>query len=158
MRFSLIDKIVELDPGTSIQAVKNLSLAEEYLQDHFPGFPVMPGVLMLEAMVQTSAWLMRATEDFEHSTILLKEAKAVKFNSFLKPGQTLNVSAKLMKSSDTECTFKASGEVNGESTVSARLILSRFNMSDKNPDLAKSDERLTAHLRELFAQLWTPPA
>ena len=84
MRFSLIDRIVELDKGQSITTVKNLSLAEEYLQDHFPGFAVMPGVLMVEALVQSGAWLMRATEDFKYSTLLLKQAKAVKFNSIVK--------------------------------------------------------------------------
>ena len=50
MRFNLIDRITELNEGQSITAVKGLSLAEEYLKDHFPRFPVMPGVLMLEAM------------------------------------------------------------------------------------------------------------
>src|SRR5690606_16505029 len=86
MRFLLVDRITTYQAGESITAVKNLSLAEEYLADHFPGFPVMPGVLMLESLVQTSAWLMRITEDFRYSTLLLKEAKALKFNNFMKPG------------------------------------------------------------------------
>ena len=81
MRFTLVDRIVELDKGQSISTVKNLSLAEEYLQDHFPGFAVLPGVMMVEALVQSGAWLMRATEDFRCSTILLKQAKAVKFKT-----------------------------------------------------------------------------
>ena len=54
MRFVLIDRITEINPGQSLTAVKNLSLAEEYLADHFPGFPVMPGVLMLEALTQAA--------------------------------------------------------------------------------------------------------
>ena len=62
MRFTLIDRIVELEPGVQITAVKNLTMAEEYLADHFPHFPVMPGVLMLEAMTQAAAWLARARE------------------------------------------------------------------------------------------------
>jgi len=77
MRFSLIDRIVELQPGAKIEAVKNLSLAEEYLADHFPQFPVMPGVLMVEAMTQAAPWLVRRTEDFAHSMIVLSEAKNV---------------------------------------------------------------------------------
>ena len=64
MRFHLVDRVLELEPGERIVAIKNLSLAEEYLADHFPGFPVMPGVLMLEAMTQAAAWLVRASEDF----------------------------------------------------------------------------------------------
>src|SRR5438445_11845484 len=95
MRFVLIDRIVDLQPGKALVAVKNLSLAEEYLADHFPGFPVMPGVLMLESLVQAGAWLMRATEDFAYSTILLKQARAVKFVNFVSPGKTLTVTAEV---------------------------------------------------------------
>ena len=59
MRFVLVDRIISQETGQSLVAVKNLSLAEEYLADHFPGFPVMPGVLMLEALTQAGAWLVR---------------------------------------------------------------------------------------------------
>ncbi|MGD9644825.1 MAG: beta-hydroxyacyl-ACP dehydratase, partial [Pirellulales bacterium] len=75
MRFTLIDRIVECEPWQKIAARKNLTLAEEYLADHFPGFPVMPGVLMLEAMTQAGAWLVRASEDFRHSMVVLREAR-----------------------------------------------------------------------------------
>jgi len=157
MRFSLVDRIVELDKGQSITTVKNLTLAEEYLQDHFPGFAVMPGVLMVEALVQSGAWLMRATEDFKYSTVLLKQAKAVKFNSFVTPGKQLVVTIKAHKWGDDECTFKASGAVDGESAVSARITLSQLNLRDKNESQAKIDEYLTGKMKELYAQVWQPP-
>ena len=64
MRFLLVDRILSLEPGRSITAIKNVSAAEEYLADHFPGYPVLPGVMMLECLVQTGAWLMRSTERF----------------------------------------------------------------------------------------------
>ena len=153
MRFSLIDRITEIEAGKSITATKNLSLAEEYLQDHFPGFPVMPGVLMLESLVQTSSWLMRFSEDFAYSTVLLKTAKAVKFNSFLTPGDTLVVNSKVHKTGETEYTFKAAGTVNGTSTVSARLILRQFNLSETNAEMAESDKTRIQGLRENFAVL-----
>ena len=54
--FLLIDRIIDFQPGAKITAVKSLTMAEEYLADHFPNFPVMPGVLMLEAMTQAAAW------------------------------------------------------------------------------------------------------
>ena len=79
MRFLLIDRIVDFQPGARITAVKSLTMAEEYLADHFPNFPVMPGVLMLEAMTQAAAWLIRLSEDFAHSVILLKQAGNVKY-------------------------------------------------------------------------------
>ncbi len=75
----------------SLVAVKNLSLAEEYLSDHFPGFPVMPGVLMLEALTQAGAWLIRDMEDFAHSIIILKQAKTIKYGSFVEPGRQLEL-------------------------------------------------------------------
>ncbi len=156
MRFTLIDEITSLERGESITARKNLSLAEEYLQDHFPGFPVMPGVLMLESLVQTGAWLMRYSEDFKYSTVLLKEAKALKFNSFLKPGNSMNVEAKVHKKSDTEYTLKAAGKVDGVSTVSARITLQQFNLADKNESMAASDTQQLDAAKVLFAQLWKP--
>ena len=153
MRFSLIDRIVALDTGQSISTIKNLSLAEEYLQDHFPGFAVMPGVLMVEACVQTGAWLMRATEDFQYSTILLKEAKAV---SFVTPGKQLRVTLKTHKWGSGECTFKATSSVDDESAVSCRITLQQFNLRDRNEALASQDTLLTGKMKELFHQLWTP--
>lgn len=157
MKFSLVDRVLELQPGESIKTVKNLSLAEEYLQDHFPGFPVMPGVLMVEALVQTGAWLMRHDTDFKYSCTLLKEAKAVKFNSFVSPGHSLQVESKVHKKSDSEYTFKAVGLLDGESSaVSARITLEQFNLADRNPDMEKSDERRRKYLRDQWGSVWTP--
>ncbi len=123
MRFSLVDRIIELAPGKSVTAIKNVSLAEEYLADHFPGYPVLPGVMMLECLVQAGAWLMRSTEDFRYSTILLKQAKALKYNNFVRPGQTLTVTAAVHSRGEREYVFKGSGTVEGNSAVSARLTL-----------------------------------
>ena len=156
MRFSLVDRITSLEAGKSAESVKNLSLAEEYLSDHFPGFPVMPGVLMLESMVQTGAWLMRYTEDFKYSTILLREVRAVRFNNFVSPGKTLKVSVKVHSWIDEECVLKCEGTVDGSSAVKARLTLEQFNLVKYNPSLTECDERNIRSMRELFTQLWNP--
>ncbi len=153
MRFSLIDQITDLKPGESIQTVKSLSIAEEYLQDHFPGFPIMPGVLMVESMVQTCAWLMRASEDFRYSTVVLKEARAVKFNNFVSPGKTLTLTASVQKNEGRFWTLKASGHVGDVNTVSARLIMEQYNLADTEPRRAAADETQVKHLKELFAVL-----
>lgn len=158
MRFTLIDKITSLEAGKSITAVKNLSLAEEYLADHFPGFPVMPGVLMIEALVQTSAWLLRQTDQFAYSTVLLKQARGVKFSSFVAPGQTLVLQSEVQKWQDQNCTLTGQGTVDGAVVVSAKLTLERFNLRDRNPDDAAADELQLRKARELFAELWKPPA
>lgn len=157
MRFLLIDRITELEPRKSVTALKNLSLAEEYLADHFPGFPVMPGVLMLEALVQAGGWLIRQAEDFAHSTIMLKEARAIRYNSFVAPGNTLVVQMTVRKQSGNHWEFNGTGTVNGDSAVSAKLVLEAFNLSDHNPALKESDALRTKTYRSLFHEIWTPP-
>ena len=129
MKFSLIDQISEIHPGERISAVKCLSLAEEYLQDHFPRFPVMPGVLMLEAMTQTGAWLVRVTNNFNHSLTVLKEARNVKYGNFVEPGEILIVKAELMKIDGNLASLKVSGEVAGNVAVSSRIVLESYNSS-----------------------------
>src|SRR5215213_7590966 len=116
MRFHLIDRIVEVNAGRSLRAFKNLTLGEEYLADHFPTFPVMPGVLMLQALVEASAWLLRLTEDFRHSVIVLREAKNVKYGNFVEPGRTLVVTSELLTlpaGDEPLVAFKGKGEVDG---------------------------------------------
>lgn len=157
MRFTLIDRITALEPGKSITAIKNLSLAEEYLADHFPGFPVMPGVLMIEALVQTSAWWVRHEENFARSTILLKQAKAVKFPNFVTPGRTLTIHSEFQAWNGSECTFKGTGTIDGATAVTAKLVLDRFNLSDRDPSLAAADAVQIKAARELFSQLWSAP-
>jgi 3-hydroxyacyl-[acyl-carrier-protein] dehydratase len=153
MRFTLIDRVVQLEPGARIVARKNLSLAEEYLADHFPGFPVMPGVLMLEAMTQASAWLIRATDDFAHSVVLLKEARNVKYANFVEPGSVLNVTAEWLGHDQRTVRVKASGDVDGIQTVSARLVMERYNLAEQSADGASTDALLIENLRRLFAVL-----
>ncbi|NNJ25510.1 3-hydroxyacyl-ACP dehydratase FabZ family protein [Alienimonas chondri] len=154
MRFSLIDRVTAVRPGESITGVKSLSRAEEYLGDHFPGFAVMPGVLMVEAMVQASAWLLRITDDFSHANITLAEAKAVKFNSFITPGQTLTVTADIHKRDGDLTTLKTIGTRDGVTCVSARLTLRCENRADR-PD-AKSDAAAKDDaLRDWFRKEWS---
>jgi 3-hydroxyacyl-[acyl-carrier-protein] dehydratase len=153
MRFTLIDRIAKLEPSQRIEAVKNLSLAEEYLADHFPLFPVMPGVFMLEALTQASAWLIRASEDFAHSMVVLSEARNVKYNDFVSPGQQLVVTAEILEHNEHETKLKAQGMVTGHVNVSARLVMRRYNLADEQPHLRNTDVRLTAYMRSFFATL-----
>ena len=158
MRFTLIDRILELKAGEEITATKSLSLSEEYLADHFPLFPVLPGVFMLEAMTQASAWLIRYTEDFTHSVVILSEARNVKYADFVEPGNTLRLHSKLIKHDDRTATFKAEGTVGDKPHVSARLILERYNLSDTKPDDAPLDEWTIREMRGLFDRIHRPLA
>ena len=156
MRFTLVDRILELQAGQEITAVKNLSLAEEYLADHFPLFPVLPGVLMLEAMTQAGAWLVRHDEDFAHSVVVLKEARNIKYADFVEPGFQLVVNATQIKQNANTTTFKTVGSVDGKTHVSARLILERYNLADTKPEDASLDQRTIRELRKLFDRLYRP--
>jgi len=156
MRFTLLDRIVELEPEKKLSAIKTLTLAEEYLADHFPHFPVMPGVLMLESLTQAGAWLVRISEDFAHSMVLLKEVANVKFAQFIEPGQTLVVSAELLEREPGEAKLKAHGTVAGRTILSARLTLATYNLADEDPQLADTDRAIRRDLRRQFALLYQP--
>jgi 3-hydroxyacyl-[acyl-carrier-protein] dehydratase len=156
MRFTFVDRILELQPGAKITTVKCLSMGEEYLADHFPRFPVMPGVLMLEAMIEAGAWLVRASEDFAHSIVTLSKARNVRYSDFVQPGRVLVVTAELVDLDGREAQLKTHGAVAGKEAVAGRLVLERYNLSDKRPELAANDEYLKRTQRALFAQLYQP--
>ncbi len=153
MRFVLIDRIVELNTGKSMVGVKNLSLCEEYLADHFPGFPVMPGVLMLEALTQAGAWLIRDLEDFAHSVVLLKQAKTIKYGSFVEPGRQLQLHVEMTAHGERESTFKGVGLIDGQEMVKGRFTLTRYNLRERDPSLHATDAAIVAGLRDLYITL-----
>ncbi|CAN5177603.1 3-hydroxyacyl-ACP dehydratase FabZ family protein [soil metagenome] len=147
MRFHLIDRITELQPGKLLRAYKNLALGEEYLADHFPGFPVMPGVLMLQTLVEAGSWLLRITDDYAHSVIVLREVKNVKYGTFMEPGKRMQLCVELVEQNDAVCTCKGKGDVGGQSTVTAKFTLGRYNLKERDPALASSDEQRVQELR-----------
>jgi 3-hydroxyacyl-[acyl-carrier-protein] dehydratase len=157
MRFNLVDRILTVEPGRRICTLKHLTLGEEYLADHFPTFPVMPGVLMLQALVEAGAWLLRVTEDFRYSVIVLREARNVKYGTFLEPGKTLEVTAELVENAEDgdaiTATVKGKGACEGAATVSANLKLHRYNLRDHSPTLREVDDKIVAHLRGQYAIL-----
>ncbi len=150
LRFVLIDRIKEVQPGRLIRTEKKLSMAEEYLSDHFPGFPVMPGVLILESMIQSSAWLWRISDDFSLSMIVLKQAKAVRYKGFVSPGQTLSIESECHQQEGNSWTFKCEGFIDGKSCCNSKIVLQGFNLRDRNPALQSQDESLIAHYRSMY--------
>ncbi len=86
MRWIWIDKFELFEPGKRAVAIKNVSLAEDHLHDHFPGFPVMPASLMIEGMAQTSGILVGAARDFKEKVILAKIGRAT-FHRLVRPGE-----------------------------------------------------------------------
>ncbi|MFM8577712.1 MAG: 3-hydroxyacyl-ACP dehydratase FabZ family protein [Planctomycetaceae bacterium] len=153
MRFTLLDRVDEIEPGKSIKAVKVLSLAEEYLADHFPRFPVLPGVLMLEALTQAAAWTIRLGEDFAHSMVVLRSARNVKYGDFVEPGNVLRVSAEIVGQDGSTSSVKASGTIDGRACLSARLVLARYNVADSVPGGEAIDARVIAEMKRLWRVL-----
>lgn len=107
MRWIWIDRFVEFQSGSHARAIKNVTLAEEHLHDHFPGFPVMPASLITEGLAQTGGLLLGEKNEFKYVVILAKIPK-MEFHSWASPGDTLTYSAKLLDSSEqggmVECT------------------------------------------------------
>ena len=153
MKFILIDKVISMEIGSQIKTVKNLSLAEEYLSDHFPTFPVLPGVLLLEGLIESASWLIRQTENFAHSMILLEQAKNVKYKSFLAPGASIeyNVEAKTIE--ENVSSFTGFGDSNGQRIVEARFGLRHFNLADENSAMTTVDAVIIENMKNRWKLL-----
>ena len=158
MKFHLVDRIESIQPGKRIVATKALSLAEEYLADHFPLFPVLPGVLMVEAMVQSGAWLVRVAQDFAKSIVVLRSVRNVRYASFVQPGQVLRCEVEATEIGDSSARLKGAGFVGDRQTVSGRLELRCFNLADTLPHGADADAQIVRELKEQFKLIHGPEA
>ncbi len=156
MRFCQIDRITELEPGQKLQAVRGLALNEAYLQDHFPKFPVMPGVLMLESMYQAAMWLVLVSENFQYSTVVMRNVNNVKFNDFVEPGKQLVVSVDWKSRDGEQIQVVTSGMIDGKRAVRARLTLDRYNMADRNQTPPNVDRLLIRMRRKELFRLLDP--
>ena len=153
MRFILIDKIVSLDVGKEIKAVKSLSLAEEYLADHFPTFPVLPGVLLLEGLIESASWLVRQNENFAHSMILLEQARNVKYKSFLAPGSQIEYTVEAKAIEENVSSFTGFGLSQDQRIVEARFGLRHFNLADENSAMAVVDAQIIENMKKIWKLL-----
>jgi 3-hydroxyacyl-[acyl-carrier-protein] dehydratase len=128
MRWIWIDKFLEFESGKRAVALKNVTLAEEHLHDHFPGFPIMPECLMIEAMAQTAGILVGQARQFQEKVILAKIKKAV-FYHYVRPGDTITLHAQIESISPEAASTE--GEIRRGNDVVARISL-MFSHIDKN--------------------------
>ena len=105
MRWIWIDKFIEFNSGKNAVALKNVSLAEEHLHDNFPGFPIMPECLMVEAMAQTGGILVGEERNFQEKVILAKINKA-EFYDFVRPGDTITLHAEIQSVAPEAASIK----------------------------------------------------
>jgi 3-hydroxyacyl-[acyl-carrier-protein] dehydratase len=153
MKFKQLDQITELVPGEFIVANRTLRADEDYLRDHFPLFPVMPGVLMLEALFQAACWLIRVTDDYECSLLTLQEAKNVKFADFVEPGQTLEIKVEILKNEADRVSLKGVGMKGDVTAVSARLVVAKSSLSASRPELMDLDRFVAKNPQTLIDKL-----
>jgi 3-hydroxyacyl-[acyl-carrier-protein] dehydratase len=121
--FQLIDRILDLDldQGT-IRAEAKVPIESTIFEGHFPGMPLMPGVLLIESMAQTSGWLIIGLHRFERMPFLAA-VKEAKLRTFVTPGQILTLSASLAHDGSGFAVTKASAEVDGKTVCDAEITL-----------------------------------
>ena len=158
MKFVLIDKVLSFEPGTELTATKSVSLAEEYLGDHFPIFPVLPGVLLLEGMIESASWLVRLTEAQRagviHSMVLLSSAKNVKYKSFAAPGTKIEYCVRAKAIEENLSSFTGTGVCGDEPIVEARFSLRHFNLAEDKPAMAATDAVIIENMKKRWKLLY----
>jgi 3-hydroxyacyl-[acyl-carrier-protein] dehydratase len=153
MRFILIDKVISLDAGRKIKTIKGVSLAEEYLADHFPTFPVLPGVLLLEGLIESASWLVRRTENFAHSMILLEQARNIQYKSLLAPASHIEYTVEEKVIEENVSSFTGFGSSDGIRIVEARFGLRHFNLADRDSAMAPTDARVIENMKKRWELL-----
>jgi 3-hydroxyacyl-[acyl-carrier-protein] dehydratase len=119
--FQLIDRIVALDlDARTVKAYAKIPQASTIFEGHFPGHPLMPGVLLIESMAQTSGWLIMGLTKFERMPFLASVREA-KLRSFVPPGQTLTLTARIIHEGSGFTVTKAAIEVDGKAVADSEL-------------------------------------
>jgi len=130
MRWIWIDKFIEFESGRRAQAIKNVSLAEEHLHDHFPGAPMMPNSLIIEGLAQTGGLLVGEHNRFEEKVILAKISKAV-FHFPAVPGDTLRYTTVIDAITDGGATVTATAHVGERLQAEAEIMFAHLDDTNR---------------------------
>jgi beta-hydroxyacyl-ACP dehydratase FabZ len=121
--FLLVDKVVELDPGKRIVAIKNVTANESFFQGHFPGAPVMPGVLIVEAMAQAGGLLVAYAKTVSPNEYLLFAGiDNVRFRQPVIPGDTLTITVDVLRLRSRMASMRGKVTVDGKVAAEADLL------------------------------------
>ena len=130
MRFLLFDRVTHLEPGKRIEGVKCVSITEEFLRGHFDRAPCMPGSLVIEAMVQLTAWCAIAKHDYKLSCVL-SMLDDVRVPADLRPGTTIRITGELLGSNPKGSFAKAVATVDDVQVASiGRVLYAHVPMPD----------------------------
>lgn len=146
--FCFIDKISECKKGESLTAFFTLKGSEEFLQDHFPNFPVMPGVLILETLRQAGSFLLSVSGDFKTPDFRLKRVDEIKFGQFVKPKTELKIFVRHMKK-ETDCD---SFEGRVDLSTGAKVLWAGFALSPVRVG-GNDENRLNENARLMYTKL-----
>lgn len=139
MRFLLVDAIVEIEPGRRATGIKNVTMSEDFLADHFPHRPIMPGMLIIESLVQLADWVVRRGSDFERLA-LASAFDRVKFRRVIRPGDQLRLEVDVLAgdAEADEARFRGRAYCQDALAVSADLTVSLHPVCDYlDPDEAR---------------------
>jgi 3-hydroxyacyl-[acyl-carrier-protein] dehydratase/UDP-3-O-[3-hydroxymyristoyl] N-acetylglucosamine deacetylase/3-hydroxyacyl-[acyl-carrier-protein] dehydratase len=121
--FLLVDRVLELAPGASIKAVKNVTYNEAFFQGHFPDIKVMPGVLIIEAIAQAGGILLfHSIPDASSKLVLLSKVDKAKFRRTVVPGDQLRLEAEIVKLKSRFCHLRGRALVEGEVAVEGEIM------------------------------------
>ena len=153
MRFVLLDQLIRIDRGHRAQARAHFAATLPLFADHFPGQPIVPGVLLTETMCQTAGWLIAATCDFSGWPLVVRIDRA-NFRRIVHADEPLEIAATLTASRDETFEIQATTQVASDVVADARLLfrLFRFDMTSER------SSALEAWGRDTFAQLGGPSA
>ena len=126
MRWIWIDRFIEFEPGVKATSVKNVSLAEEHLHDHWDGCPIMPASLMIEGMAQTAGILVGQARDFKENVILAKISKA-QFDDIVTPGDQITYKAVIESIAPEGAVTSGAVLRNGEQIGQVNLMFSHVD-------------------------------
>ena len=127
--FLLVDRVIEAEPGKRLVAVKNVTVNEPFFQGHFPGKPVMPGVLLIEAMAQATGLLAMESEEVPKEAIYyLVGVDKARFKSPVVPGDQVHLEVDVLKKRREIWVFSAVARVDGKTVASAEIMCTARNL------------------------------